>query len=553
MVGWGWRYLVARPALGLVLVFLVALAVFSYLQPPGRLADPDSFYHVGLTTLLRDGGVLREFPWTQSSLYRQIFIDHHWGYHLLLLPFVSLLPGLSGLQLATTVFAALTITACAWCLMKWRVPWWGAGVVLLLTAGPLLFRLSLGKAPALGVGVAVLGYYLITARKYGWLFWWSWFFTWLYSAWPLLLVMAVVYVAVESMSNDESKYNQLDKFSIFNFQFLLNQPNLKIKNYSLKIVSWLTVFIKKFLAQQNLYLFGVIIAGYAAGLIINPYFPTNLLYLKQLFAMALVAYRKFIGVGGEWYPYGPAELAANLAYPILIWLLATVAAALTWSRQSVLSRTTWVLAVVFLLYTLRARRQVEYLTPWLVLSIGLMVRDAWDKRVNLGELWQEFCSWLPWWLSGRLVLGFLGVYLLLLVPWGLWRGVASAREGLATGFQFSRLASASTWLKQNTPSGSIVFQNDWGGFPILFYHNTHNYYLTGLDQTFMYEYDRDHYWQWVGVTTALRHDVYEVARNTFQTSYVLLDKQYPAMLTWINRDDRIRKVYEDSEAIIFKL
>lgn len=544
MMSFGWRYLTARPMLSLALVFVLALGVFAYLQPVGHLVDPDSFYHVRLTTMLRDSGVLHEFPWTQSSLYSQVFIDHHWGYHLLLLPFVSLLSELVGLQAATVLFAALTMLACAWCLRRWQVPWWGAGVLLLLTSGPLLFRLSLGKAPALGVGVAIVGYYLITQRKLGWLFWWSWFFTWLYSAWPLLLVMAFVYIVVESLVGMGQRAVNSEQGAVNKYHEAKNVPRSMIHDY-------IAPFLHCLFSRASIHLISVILLGYAAGLVINPYFPTNLAYLKQLFAMALVAYRKFIGVGGEWYPYDPTELAANLAYPLLVWLLATIAAALTLRRQTVLSRTTWLLSVIFLVYTLRARRQAEYLTPWLIMSSGLALRDAWDQRIRLRELWNEFCSWLPRWLSGRLVLVFLGIYLAVLVPWGLWRGLASAHDGLLGGFSFDHLAAASTWLKNNTPARTIVFQNDWGGFPMLFYRNTHDYYLTGLDQTFMYEYNHDHYWQWVGVTTATRHDVYQVARQTFKASYVLLDKQYPAMLTWINHDARMRKVYEDSEAIVF--
>ncbi|MBI5466345.1 MAG: hypothetical protein HY974_03590, partial [Candidatus Kerfeldbacteria bacterium] len=267
----------------------------------------------------------------------------------------------------------------------------------------------------------------------------------------------------------------------------------------------------------------------------------------------LVAYRKFISVGGEWYPYSPTELAANLAYPILIWLLATVAAVATRKQQTNLSRATWLMTVIFLFYTLRARRQVEYLTPWLILSSGLILRDAWDRIVSVKKLWSDFISWLPSWLAGRFVLGFLGLYLAVLVPWGLWRGVQSARAGLGQGLPFAKLQGAAQWLKGNTPSRSIVFQTNWGSFPALLYHNAHNYYLTGLDQTFTYEYNRDHYWQWVDTTKGKRPDVFEVARGAFGASYVLLEKTYPAMLYWLNRDSRFRKMYEDKEAIIFSM
>jgi len=47
--------------------------------------------------------------------------------------------------------------------------------------------------------------------------------------------------------------------------------------------------------------------------------------------------------------------------------------------------------------------------------------------------------------------------------------------------------------------------------------------------------------------------VYDVAKGTFDASYLLLERQYPAMLTWINRDDRFSRVYEDGEVIIYAL
>lgn len=510
--------------LQLSLVALVSVMVFSYLEAQPSFADPDSFYHVRLTTMLRDHGLVREFPWTQSSLYRDLFIDHHLGYHLLLLPFVSAFASeFTGAKVATVLFATLTMLAAAWAMHRWRVPWWGVGVLFLLTTGPLLFRLSLVKAPSLGVGVAIFGYYLITERKVAWLFWWAWFFAWLYSAWPLLPVMALVYVGVEALGE---------------------LPN-GVR------AAWHTLT-----SRRNVVLVGAIAAGCVAGLITNPYFPLNILYLKQLFTMALVAYRTFIGVGAEWYPYNPFELTAVISYPLLTWVLATVAAAFTVRRQSTASRTTWVLAVIFLAYTLRARRQVEYLVPWLILSSGLCLRDAWStwSREAVVERWHTFKSWLPAPARSRFVLGFLVLYFILLVPLGLVRGVWGAkREAVVEGNSYTYLRGAAQWLKGNAPPRAVVFQSDWGSFPELFYYNTEQYYLTGLDQTFMYEYNHDKFWQWVDAKAGTRHDVYDVAHGTFGASYLILEKRFRGLMVWVNRDARFHRVYEDSEAMVYAL
>ncbi|MFA4818274.1 MAG: hypothetical protein WC621_00305 [Patescibacteria group bacterium] len=535
------------------LTFIVSLLVFGILQFSPVLADPDSFYHARLTVLLRDFGWLREFPWTQSSLYQRIFIDHHFGYHLLLAPFVSLWPPLVGLKIATAVMAALTVTAVIWCLKRWAVRWWGIGLILLLTASPLLFRLSLGKAPSLAVGAAIIGYYLITSRQLGWLFWWSWFYVWLYSAWPLLLVMAVVYMAVDSISSYSKTIRQSAQ-KIPNPQSPIPNNCQSLRpNWNLELGNWnLNGFIRHFFSPTNRRLIGVIILGYAAGLVINPYFPTNLWYLRQLFTMALVAYNDFLAIGAEWYPYNPFELASNLALAGGIWFLLTVMAVINFKRQAVLTRTTWWLTLIFLAYTLRARRQVEYLAPWLVLSSGLMWRDLWPVIVRPGVM-AELDSWLPQFLKGKIFKYFLASYLIILLPIGLWRGGSEAYNGLRAGFKLNKYQAVTTWLRQNTPSRSIIFQSDWSNFPVLWYNDLHNYYLTGLDQTFMYEYDRDKYWLWQAAAAGEKRNLYDIARYNFGASYILLDRDYPKMLLWLNRDKRFKKVYSDQEAIIYAL
>ncbi len=49
---------------------------------------------------------------------------------------------------------------------------------------------------------------------------------------------------------------------------------------------------------------------------------------------------------------------------------------------------------------------------------------------------------------------------------------------------------------QNTPEGELVFQTDWDDFPRLFFYNTHNTYLIGLDPTYMQLYNSKLYDLW---------------------------------------------------------
>lgn len=513
------------------IIILVVLAIFFWLQNTPTLADPDSFYHTKITLMIRDYGLPHEFPWTQNSLYKELYIDHHFLYHILLIPFISIFTNpLVGIKFATVLFATFSVLTIVWLLYKEKVKWLWLWLALLLTSAPLLFRLSLSKAPSLAIGITIIGLYIITRKKPIWLLVWSWLFVWFYSAWPLMILMLVVYTIIEAIYNSYHKIKQTGST-------ILNFINLIFKNW------W---------NKPNRLLFLACLVGIIAGLVINPYFPTNLFYLKQLFAMSLVSYNKFIGIGNEWYPWPITELIAAIAAQLLIWIMATIFFFLNLKKQSKFAWATWVLAIIFFLYTLKARRQVEYLIPFMIISSALIWRDVLQET-SLKKLWDQFISWLPNYLRGKTFVIFVLIYLLLIIPLAVIKNITRPHQELAHGFTLNHLQPASLWLKNNTTPGSIVFQSDWGTFPLLFYNNTHNYYLTGLDQTFMYEFDKDKYQLWRDTVDGKKSDIYDIAKTDFNASWLLLEKRRLDMLKWVNRDQRFVRVFADEDAIIFKL
>lgn len=513
-----------------LLIILITVAVFSWLQSTPALADPDSFYHAKISVMMRDFGIIRDFPWTQNSLYRELFIDHHFLYHILLIPFVSFTDPLIGLKFATILFASFSVLTIIWLLFKQKVRWLWLWLLLLLTSAPFIFRLSLGKAPSLAIGVTIIGFYFIITKRPLSLFVWTWLFVWFYSAWPLLILILSVYTVVEA----------------------LWETYQLIKTKGTSVINYLLLSLKAWWSRPNRLLWLAVLTGIISGLIINPYFPTNLFYLKQLFAMSLVGYYKFVGVGAEWYPWHVTELVANIAIPLLVWLVAVIFFFINFKKQSKLSWTALLLTTIFLLYSIKARRQVEYFIPFSVISSALICRDILVK-CSFKTWRREFVSWLPLYLRGKFFIGLICLYLIIILPIGLGKGLITAYKDLANGFALDHLKNASQWLANNSQPQDIVFQSDWGTFPLLFYYNTHNYYQTGLDQTFMYEYDKEKYQQWVDTTKGRNRDVYQVATKEFKASWLLLEKRKASMLKWINRDKQFVQVYQDDRAIIFKL
>ncbi|MCK7519460.1 MAG: hypothetical protein MZV64_17870 [Ignavibacteriales bacterium] len=113
----------------------------------------------------------------------------------------------------------------------------------------------------------------------------------------------------------------------------------------------------------------------------------------------------------------------------------------------------------------------------------------------------QACLCLPSRVPLKRILASLPMLLLsVAVVASIARPIPRAREAIDTSKPYDLYADASQWLEANTPPGSRVFQTDWDDFPRLFYYNTHNTYLIGLDPTYMQLYDPELYDLWVLIT-----------------------------------------------------
>ena len=121
------------------------------------------------------------------------------------------------------------------------------------------------------------------------------------------------------------------------------------------------------------------------------------------------------------------------------------------------------------------------------------------------------------------------------------------------GIAFGAYQEASEWLQENTSYGSIVVHSDWDDWPMLFYHNTHNRYIIGLDPTFMYNYDTQLYDDWAALTAYGKADnVVELIGQRLHGEYVLIEKDHAAMHGLFSTNIYFRLVYEDDEVWVFQ-
>lgn len=497
------------------LIFVIAVSLFSYLQFDLTFADPDSFYHAKMAEMLADKGAITEFPWLSATNLEHNFVDHHFLYHLLLIPFIKLFPTLIGLKIATVFLAALTILTIFWFLRQLKIKGAFWYILFLLTVNPFIFRLNLAKAQALVLIFLFVAIYLLFSRRYLWLLLISCLYVWLYAGWPLVLLIVIIYSFVSWLWLSKQRGS---------LSFKLNRFKTYWQNFLLIITACL---------------------GLLAGLFFSPYFPKNLaFYWQQSFKIAVFNYQYIIGVGGEWYPYELPDLFLSAAPFFVLLLMAIVIFAVGSKKRSMNSWFFAILTFLFFVLTLKSRRYVEYLIP---LGLCFCASSLNTSFVLLKEKLSKS-------ISPRIVLLAPAIVLLAISPI-LYRDLSLIKESYQNGFSFTKFAEASEWLKENSNPHDVVFHSDWDEFPILFYHNDQNYYLVGLDPTFMYEYDKDLYIRWADITTGQStENLYETIKDVFGARYVFVDiNQNSVFDNNLANNFYFTKVFEGQEARIYQV
>jgi hypothetical protein len=528
------------------LLFVLSFSLFSYFQISPTFPDPDSFYHAKMAVLTRDQGIVTDFPWLQFTVLKDNYANHHFLYHLVLVPFVTFLDPIVGIKLATATFAAVLILIFYWFLQKCKIKGALFYSLLLLTLSPFIFRINLAKAGSFSVIILLIGLYFIFNRKIWPLFILSFFYVWTYGGWPLILVLTLFYILSDSLIKTFNR-PQNKKLKIGHWRFIRNLT-LEIRN-----------FVKGIFSKPNIKLFFSCFAGLASGIVINPYFPQNLIfYWHQIVKIAVINYRGKINVGAEWYPYSFGDLVANSSFVFVLLVLAFAALFVNllkhlkdkkkiFEKDKAETLTIAILTFFFLALTLRSRRNVEYFIPFAVLLAAFVLNQPFSRG---GRYWLSFQKW---WRKRKILGTILCLYFLFIIPFTAGRNIWATKKLFNSGSPTNKYQGVSKWLKNNTPEEAIIFHNDWDDFPALFYYNTNNYYIAGLDPTFMYDYNKYLHKKWVLITTGKQDKISEIVRRDFNSQYVFVDKDHIALENNLKRDGNFAMVYKDEEGKIYQL
>ncbi len=460
-------------SLGLAVSVLAGLQISTW----GTFADPDGFYHAKASQLLAAGELGDTFPWLAYTTWKDGYADQHYLYHWLLVPFntVPLLP------LSIIVFGAVFLIA-FWALMSelkiFGRPLW----LLLLVVGSadFIFRINIVKANALSlallcaIGIMLYRFHNKPEKKWlGLIALLSGVFAWTYGG----FICAPLFVGAYCTA------------------VLLTERRLNVWPLLASVI------------------------GIALALLIHPHSSHifQLLY-DQLFQTGLGA-GSVVPAGNEWSPFDLSWFVKSNLIVLIPW---TVALAIE-IKQAKQARwlTVWlhIVALGFLVLTLWHRRFVEYWTPFTVLAAAstltpFLSKVTWDDfKLSVQSFWQ---------------LRLLIVSLAFLVVFSGAFNIQQTYRSLAAGESGVRFRGAAEWIADHSEAGDLVLNTQWDQSPQLFYWNSKNYYLVGLDPTFMYLYDQQLYWDWRKVVDQPNRwlpddDIYKIIKEELKTKYVFID------------------------------
>ncbi|RME39511.1 MAG: hypothetical protein D6788_05260 [Planctomycetota bacterium] len=440
----------SRWSLALESAAVFALGVtLMHLVYDGQTGVPghDSFYHVRMALLMPEHGLLRELPWLKFVYFTReghAFVNHHYGFQLLLAPFVKGAQvwtgdALAGARLAMVVFHGLTLVMINLILRavgaRWRWIWWIVYVLL-----PFQFFVRHAYVRAIGLSLAcmmAIVWCLVRERR------------------VLLAIVIAAYIHIY--------LGGVLYAPVLVGLFVLGGGlgTRQERRSAWRIALWSA-------------------AGWIVGLITHPYAGGVFEFLRlQVFGSGLTP---DIPVGREWKPYQGVWWFARMSGVILVvWTIALLARLRTGPNLKPAEWAITAVHFVFLGLTFKARRFIEYWPAFALLSSAVLASPLlarWDDR--LGRLLHGRRPSVRTVRSAGAVLATISA--LAVAAWSpMWDQI---RRSVRSPYDLLPIRDAMTFLQSHSRPGDVVFTDDWDIFPVYFYFNAHNHYIVGLDPKF---------------------------------------------------------------------
>ena len=321
------------------------------LGAPGR----DSFYHVKMAALIPEVGLLDKMDWLQHVYFTETddrFVSHHYGFHVLLVPFVTASHWLTGSYLPggrwfVAVCFGLNFMLLDRILAQQRVRCRWLWLILFLFL-PYQFYTRHAYIRAIGPSLVLMQALMLAifSRRFALSGLLVALYVHLYLGGVLyapVIVVACVVATIVGPAGD--------------------------RHMPWRLIAWT-------------------LAGWLIGILIHPYRHGMIEFLQmQVFGSGL---SPDIAVGREWKPYSDAWFIVEMSAPlVLLWAGALFLRCRVGPRLSVPESAVLLLGFAFLGLTLKARRFIEYWPMFALISAALLARPVLDSWVTAWGEWRH--------------------------------------------------------------------------------------------------------------------------------------------------------------------
>jgi hypothetical protein len=491
--------------------------------------DFDGYYHVKWSRLLWEGLRNRTFPpiftWLPlTTLNPNDYVDHHFLFHIFQIPFTFGNPRL-GAKIASVIFASVAVLSCYWLLVHHRIRYVMVWLVALLAcSAPFLYRLNMAKAPPFAIIYLIAGIYLLFKKKYWLLGPLAFVFTLTYDMFVLLILAVFIWVAVIGWTE---------------------------RRFEWRPIVW-------------------VLAGTAAGFIINPYFPKNLHLFYQHVKMKVVLSDFSTKVGGEWDPYSSWEFIGNSLVACVAMLVGYIAFDPADRKRANHPLFFLLFSTALMIMTARWKRIAEYwppfavmfsafaLQPWLVGARSALtglppdLRDELQPFLDRKEPGPEPIAEDRTELVRIVVAAMIAVLLGVVLAFNLRKTADDIKGSQAHDYY----RAGAEWMRAHVSPAEIIFNTEWDDFPRLFYYDTTHKYISGLDPTYLYDRDPALSKLYDRITLGEEEDPGPLIRDRFGARFVFTDNAHNHREKfYFNATESgwFEIIYEDTECTILRI
>ena len=489
--------------------------------------DFDGYYHIKWSQMLwqslRNHAFPPPFTWLPlTTLDARNYVDHHLLFHFFQIPFTWSGNLRLGAKISAAIFASVAVFSCYWLLIRYRIRYALVWLLALLAcSAPFLYRMNMAKAPPFAIVYLIVAIHLLFRKKYWPLIPLSFVFALTYDMFVLLILATILWTIVIGWTERRFEWRPL---------------------------VW-------------------VLAGAAAGLILNPYFPRNLHLLYEHLKIKLTPSDFSTSVGKEWYPYDSWEFLGNS----LVACVAMVVGYLSFDpadrKRSTHSLFFLLFSTALMVMTMRWKRIAEYWPPFAIIFVAFALQP-WlsGARSAFTQLSSDMLDELQPFLDRpgtntpakeaelRQLWRTIGVAVVAVVlAVALFINIRVTMKDIASSDPDSFYKAGAAWLQKNVPANDLVFNTDWDDFPRLLYYDPTHRYITGLDPTYLYDRDPALSKLYDRITLGKEEDPGPLIRDRFGARYVFSDNSHDDFFDNARASGWFDIVYEDHDCTIMHI